>query len=301
MKTKIGVIFLVAIIAFAGLGVSYACVDGGVVVKSSPTCGIKFYAVSTADNEFDGSVEDPKEVGDVTAQIVCCGKGINVFVVNAYPLYEAYIYFTIKNTGCKPVHIDEVFVEEYDTTALEIGVSGVTSGIWINPGETIDGELTVEILQAAKQNWEYSFEVKIKTSFEPLNHPRTRCYWIYQILVALLDGKQNFYIPAETLEQYLDEITSESNIYSFTGTQQEKFEQALATLIITYPRTMEKRLKAHLLALWLNDVAGYADGWKYTGMTSDEIILGSENVLINHQQDQYEYWKNMCDCFNNLR
>jgi hypothetical protein len=142
--------------------------------------------------------------------------------------------------------------------------------------------------------------VKIKVSCELQRHPRTIGFWKHQFRVAL-DRERKLHIPAETLEQYLDEITSESNVYSFTGTQTEKFEQALIILKIPCPMTMEKRLKAHLLALWLNDVAGFADGWKYAGMTSDEIIQGSENVLINHQAGQYEYWKNMCDGFNNLR
>jgi len=298
MKAKIGVILLVVIIASAGIGVSYACVNGGVDVRCCPPCGVKFYAVTTADNEFDDDVVDPKNVGDVTARIVDYGGGIEVFIVNAYPLYEAYIYFTIKNTGRKPIHIDEVSVEDYDTTALAIDVSGVID-IWISPGETIDGELTVEILQEAKQNWEYSFQVKIKVSCEPRRHPRTIGFWKHQFRVAL-GGKGKLHIPAETLEEYLDEITSESNVYSFTGTQTEKFRQAFIILKIPRPRTIERRLKAHLLALWLNDVAGFADGWKYASMTSGEIIQGSENALVD-QTGRYRYWKNKCDGFNNLR
>jgi len=294
MKTKIGVMFLVAVIASAGIGASYACVNGSIDIKCCSPCGIKFYDVTTDDNEFDD------DVGDVTAQIVDCGGGIDVFIVNAYPLYESYIYFTIKNTGRKPIHIDEVSVEDYDTTALAIDVLGVTC-IWISPGETIDSELTVEILQAAKQNWEYSFQVKINVSCEPWRHPRTIGFWKHQFRVALLHRERKIHIHAETLEQYLDEITSESNVYSFTGSQTDKFKESFNILKIPRPRTMENRLKAHLFALWLNDVSGFADGWKYAGMTSGKIIQGSENALINHQSVQYRYWKNMCDGFNNLR
>ncbi|MGF3585339.1 MAG: hypothetical protein ACQXXD_06450 [Thermoplasmatota archaeon] len=300
MKAKIGVLFLVSVIASASIGVSYSCVNGGIAVnRCCPPCNVKFTDVTTADNEFDDDVEDPKDVGNVTAWIVECGRGIVVSIVNAYPLYEAYVNFTIKNKGSKPIHIDEVFVEDYDTTALTIDVSGATACIWISPGETLNGGLTVEILQAAKQNWEYSFQVKIKVSCEPQSHPRTIGFWKHQFRV-ILDGKGNLHIPAEILEQYLDEITSESSVYSFTGTQTEKFEQAFTILKIPHPRTMERRLKAHLLALRLNDVAGFADGWKYNGMTSGEIIKGSEKALVNHLTGQYKYWKNMCDGFNNL-
>ena len=64
---------------------------------------------------------------------------------------------------------------------------------------------------------------------------------------------------------------------------------------------MEGKLKAQLLALWLNYVAGWTAGYILDGMTAKQIIDGSENALVNHLTGQYEDWKNMCDGFNNLK
>ena len=63
---------------------------------------------------------------------------------------------------------------------------------------------------------------------------------------------------------------------------------------------MEAKLKAQLLALWLNYVSDYSNGYTYQGKTAQQIIQGSENTLLNHQTSKYEYWKNMCDGFNKL-
>jgi hypothetical protein len=89
--------------------------------------------------------------------------------------------------------------------------------------------------------------------------------------------------PAETLENYLDQISTQSPIYEFTGTRTQKFQQALAILSPPWRSNMEAKLKAQLLALWLNYVAGWTEGYKYKGMTAWEIIQGSENALLNHQ------------------
>lgn len=63
---------------------------------------------------------------------------------------------------------------------------------------------------------------------------------------------------------------------------------------------MEARLRAHLLALWLNYVAGWTDGYEVEGKTAQDIISGSEGALTGGQTSEYEYWKNLCDTFNNL-
>jgi hypothetical protein len=63
---------------------------------------------------------------------------------------------------------------------------------------------------------------------------------------------------------------------------------------------MEAKLKAQLLALWLNYVAGWTEGWTLNDMTAGEIIQGSEDALINHRTSEYRYWKDLCDDFNNL-
>jgi hypothetical protein len=62
---------------------------------------------------------------------------------------------------------------------------------------------------------------------------------------------------------------------------------------------MEAKLKAELLALWLNCVAGWTSVFNIDGKTAQQIIAGSENVLVNHKTTQYEQWKDLCEDFNN--
>jgi len=302
MKAKLCVLLLVAMMASAGVGTSYACYAGGIHLSNCCPkcyCDVKFIDVTASDNEFENDVVDPKDVGSVSAQIVD-DNTITVQVDNAYPLYKAYITFILKNTGSMPLHIDEVYLEGYDTTALYVEVTDVVACMWIDPGETATGMVTVEVLQAAKQNWQYPFRVDIKVSCQQKQHPRTIGFWKHQFRAALW-GCGRLHIPADTLEQYLDGITSGSSVYSFTGTQTEKFNDALAILKIPHPVTMEGKLKAQLLALWLNYVAGWTAGYILDGMTAKQIIDGSENALVNHLTGQYEDWKNMCDGFNNLK
>ena len=302
MKAKLCVLFLVAMMVSAGVGTSYASYTGGIHFSNCCPecyCDVKFIDATASDNEFEDDVVDPKDVGSVSAQIVD-DNTITVQVDNAYPLYRAYITFILKNTGSMPLHIDEVYLEDYDTTALYVEVTDVVACTWIDPGETATGMVTVEVLQAAKQNWQYPFHVDIKVSCQQKQHPRTIGFWKHQFSAALL-GCGRLHIPDETLEQYLDGITGGSGVYSFTGAQTEKFNDALAILEIPHPVTMEGKLKAQLLALWLNYMAGWTAGYILDGMTAYDIITGSETALNTPNPDSYEYWKDMCDGFNNLK
>ena len=64
--------------------------------------------------------------------------------------------------------------------------------------------------------------------------------------------------------------------------------------------TMLDKLKAQLLALWLNYVAGWTEGYTLDGMTAQDIIKGSENTILKGLTGEYEYWKNLCENFNKL-
>jgi hypothetical protein len=63
---------------------------------------------------------------------------------------------------------------------------------------------------------------------------------------------------------------------------------------------MLDKLKAQLLALWLNYVAGWTEGYTLDGMTAQDIIKGSENTILKGLTGEYEYWKNLCENFNKL-
>jgi len=294
MKTKIFALLILAIIALTAIGYSYACLNGGIQINCYYyNCDVKFTKVTTWDNEIE------KDVGNVSAQITYDGNTINVYITNAYPCYEAYINFTIKNKGCKPVHIDEVTVQDYNKTALEIEITNIIACTWISPCETKNGLLTVHTLQEAQECHTYTFKIVIKFSCAEY-HPRTPGFWKNQFAPYLCKYGQA-QIPAATLEGYLDQISSQSNVFSFTGTRNQKFQQALNILSPSIYANMKAKLKAQLLALWLNYVAGWTGGYKVNGMTAWQIIQGSEYALThNNLTGQYEYWKNLCDSFNNL-
>jgi hypothetical protein len=297
MKTKIFALLILAMIVLSIIGYSYACRNGGIQINCYYNCDVEFTEVTTSDNEIE------KEVANVYAEI-CDGDKINAYITNAYPCYEAYIDFTIKNKGNKPVHIDEVRIEDYDKTALEISIIDIIACTWISPGETINGQVTVHILQEAKQNWQYTFKIKIRTTCYPERHPRTIGFWKHQFRVALGEIKGKAQVDPDTLEAYLNQINSSSAVFTFTGTRTEKFQTALDILTPPQRSSMEAKLKAQLLAqllaLWLNYVAGWTGGYKYKGMTAEEIIQGSENALLAGATDKYEYWKDLCDRFNNI-
>jgi hypothetical protein len=267
VKTKIAILTILVAIALISVGYSYAC---GIIIYNY-NCDVKFTKVITSDNEFE------KYVADVSAKINCAGDTITICITNGYPCYMAYINYTIKNTGCKPVHFDSLTIINDHPEALDITTTNYTCN-WLCPCGTVKGTTTVHVLQPAKQCWQYCFQIKIGFTCQTC-YPRTIGYWKNQFSPYLCKSG-NSQVPAATLLTYLNQISSQSAIFTFTGTQTQKFQQ--------------------LLALWLNYVSGCSGGYNYGGYTDQQIIQGSQNALLNHQTGNYEYWKNLCDGFNNI-
>jgi len=292
MKTKLFATLILTMITLSTIGYSYACWNGRIHINCYCNCDIEFTTVTTTDNEIE------KDVADVYAEITNDGNTINAYITNAYPCYEAYITYTIQNTGNKPTHFKNLTIINPNPEALEITTTNHTC-TWLQPSETIEGVTTIHILQEAKQNWQYTFQIKIGVTCQEGN-PHTIGFWNHQFLAALGKIKGNQHIPTATLEQHLNEISSQSEVFKFTGTQQQKFQQVLDILSPPKHSSMEAKLKAQLLALWLNYASGWTGGYTLEGMTAYEIIQGSENALNTGATEEYEYWKDMCDRFNNL-
>lgn len=293
MKTKIFALIILTIIALSIISYSYACNNCGVHIDCycQPNCDLKFTSVTTSDNEVI------KDVGKVCAKISCDGYTINAYVTNSYPCYEAYINYTIQNKGTCPIHFDSVTIINPNPEALAITTTNHTC-TWLSPCETVKGTTTVHTLEPAQQNGQYTFQIKIGVTCQK-EYPHTIGFWKNQFSEALCkSGRPQ--VPASTLLTYLNQISSQSAIFKFTGTQTQKFQQALNILSPSTHASMEAKLKAQLLALWLNYMAGWTGGYKYGGKTAEQIIQGSENALLNHQTGNYEYWKDLCDGFNNL-
>ena len=120
MKTKLFAAIILTMIALGTIGFSYSCLNGGWQINCYCNCDIKFTYVTTSDNEIE------KDVANVYAEKTCDGNTINAYISNAYPCYEAYINYTIKNTGCKPFHFDSVTIINNYPEALEITITNHT-------------------------------------------------------------------------------------------------------------------------------------------------------------------------------
>src|SRR5271157_2771794 len=132
---------------------------------------------------------------------------------------------------------------------------------------------------------------------QPQVHPRSLGFWKNEFCAALGSNKNQQNLCPATLQNYLDQIAGQSRIFRFTGTQKQKLTQAFNILQISHTN-MENKLKAQLLALWLNYVAGWTAGYTAQGMTAKQIITGSENALISRQTQKYGYWEGLCESFN---
>jgi len=287
---KSAAMLTLTIIALLTVGYSYAYKNGGINIKPNIS-NVAFTNVITSDNEAE------IDVAITTAQITPDGNTINVYISNAYPNYEAYITYTIKNMGEMPAHFDSLTITNPNPEALEITTTDHT-GTWLSPGQTTQGTTTICILQEAKQNCQYQLQISIGISFQE-KRPRSLGFWKQQFSTNL-DKRGKPQIDAQTLEQYLNQINIQSQIFEFTGTQQQKLQKALDILEMPKHPTMLDKLKAQLLALWLNYVAGWTEGYTLNGMTAQDIIKGSETAITTQSTGEYEYWKDLCESFNKL-
>lgn len=280
-------IFILTItIALLTIGYSQAC------IREPPAelLGLKFKDISIQAAE--------EEIAIISAQITEDGKAINIQIINAYPEYQAQVTYTILNAGNKPAYFKSITIENPNQEALEITITEHT-GSWLPPNEETSGSVTIKLLEGAEENTEYHAKITISITYQRAK-PRSVGFWKKQFKENL-DRKGKPQIDAETLENYLNQINASSQIFEFTGSRRQKFQQALNILDPQKPRqNMEEKLKAQLLALWLNHVAGWTEGYTVNGMTAQQIIEGSENALINKLTSQYEYWKNLCEEFNNI-
>jgi hypothetical protein len=273
------------------VGYGYACKNGGINIKPNKF-DVAFTNVIASDNEAE------MDVAITSAQITPDGNTINVYILNAYPGYEAYITYTIQNKGEIPARFDSLTIKNPNPEALKITTTDHTY-TWLQPGQTVQGTTTIQILEEADENQQYSFEIIMGLSSKE-EKPRTVGFWTQQFSAALTQTESQLQIAPETLENWLDQISAKSSVMKFTGSKEEKFQQALNILQMQNRPRMEDKLKAQLLALWLNYIARWTEGYTLNGMTAWQIIQGSENALLNKQTTQYQYWKDLCESFNKL-
>jgi hypothetical protein len=288
---KTATALILTIIALLTMGYSYACESGGINIKPN-NFDVAFTNVVANDNEAE------MDVATILAQIAQDGNIINIYILNAYPGYEASIEYTIQNKGEIPARFDSLTIKNPNPEALKITTTDHTY-TWLQPDQTVQGRTAIQILEEAEENRQYTFQIIMGLSSKE-EKPRTVGFWKQQFSAALTQTESQLQIAPETLENWLDQISAGSRVMEFTGSREEKFQKALKILEMPKGSKMEDKLKAQLLALWLNYVAGWTEGYTLNGMTAWQIIQGSETALQNNQTSQYQYWKNLCEEFNNI-
>lgn len=102
MKTaKLGAIFLISIMALAGVGASYAMWNDTLIMDVTVSTGTVSVEWSI-DNVHDTEPLD-KDVSSIEA--VIDGKEMTVTITNAYPCITYHLFFDIHCTGSIPVHL----------------------------------------------------------------------------------------------------------------------------------------------------------------------------------------------------
>jgi len=291
MKKPLAILTTI-LIALLTIGYSYARWSNRININPNKNFNIAFINTLTSDNEAE------MDVAAIHAQITPDQNTINIYIINAYPSYEAYVTYTIKNIGKIPSRFDSLTIKNPNPEALEITTTDYTH-TWLQPDQTLQGTITIRILQKANENQAYPIQIIMGFSCKE-EKPRSIGFWKQQLLAALTQSESQLQIAPATLEHYLNQISTQSPIYEFTGDREQKFQQALNILDLLESTTMEAKLKAQLLALWLNYIAGWTEGYTSEGMTAEDIIEGSENAITEQLTGKYEYWKNLCEKFNNL-
>jgi hypothetical protein len=168
---KIVIIILALVVALSALPITFACGGGWnwnwcwqpqkPVYCCPDQCNLTFILVSADDNEL--TFTEPKDVGDTTASITCCGKKITVTIDNAYPGYEGIVDFCVRNTGSMAATITGITPDYPDPTYLQIDLTGaVQNGTVILPCATQCGQLVIGgIPQEDTQNRTFTFDITI--------------------------------------------------------------------------------------------------------------------------------------------
>jgi hypothetical protein len=292
MKAKLLTALVVVLISLLTTSYAYACLTIDTVSINCPSANLGFSAVVVSDNE------NTQNIVYIQAIITPDKNSINIAVSNAYPNYQGILKYTIKNTGNYPIQFTLLTVTNSNPIALQITTTDHT-GTLLGPSQVIQGATNIRVLSTAQENTVYTFKIQITAQAREPTRPHTVDFWKDRFQEQIYKGSQPK-IDASTLEQYLNQISSQSKVFKFTGTRLQKFQQALNTLTLPNRASMESQLKAQLLALWLNQIAGWTQGYTIDGKSSQQVIQGSENALQNRQAAKYGTWRGLCERFNNL-
>jgi hypothetical protein len=200
-------IALVAVVAFSGVGITYARMQGGPQNKGAvPCCCDPFTWVVSNDDGAEDSINpygiidpgddgggtnydkwgaqssnDPsepqamgiecsrydKDVARTTAWMSEDEREITVLVENAYPSYYLTVFFALTCPDSAQGAITDIVIDNQYPDELTVSISGIYEGQPIPQDEEVTGAVHVHVEQAAAQNAVYTFRVSITTQCQP--------------------------------------------------------------------------------------------------------------------------------------
>jgi len=164
MKAKLGLVIMVAVIASAGMGISFALTDGESFGPLQEDPDVVFMEhIEFYDNEVE------KDIGQIDAWVTGpmggeYYQGIEVNITDAYPLYIAYVNFTVRNIGGEPINVRGISHWGYDHNAINITLGGEILNFIdekLDVGQCVDGQAIIKILNGAIENSFYEFEIHL--------------------------------------------------------------------------------------------------------------------------------------------
>jgi hypothetical protein len=252
--TKVGVIFIIAVMSFAAIGAGYAhwqeilTIEGTmttddihpmfakIVSNDDPdsildyqldptTCGEWGYDEDNDDWNWGGSRRD-KNVGNTDVTTSNDDQTLNIIINDAYPCYYSHVAYMIRNTGSCPVLTHrELMLEEL---SIQTDPDDPNTHHVINIQDRILDLYTkyyVDIYQNKNLVW------KAKIVEEPVSHPENYDFMLeptgseklYQLNVQLdpWSWKDNKEEHMETPDDYLGQIPGDLCIHFENGCMQD--------------------------------------------------------------------------------
>lgn len=169
---KLMVIPMLLIFALVLTGFAYAHWEKIITINGTVETGSVHVEVLSASSDDPPGTIDVGKTKDVGCTTVSRGEdkqSITVTITNAYPCYEVYVHFTVKNTGTIPVHFKGIYPQppfEFDgvKTWKAIFHDGkITVWGWdgldeqLHPGDPGDYTIWIHVEQPAEQLTTYTF------------------------------------------------------------------------------------------------------------------------------------------------
>ena len=283
MKKRIFSGFIICIIIFASLGLSYGC-----------TNGFKIHGPIKYSLEINNLVITDNEAVDYcsTNHIISPDKTkADISFENAYPGYVAFVTYTLKNTGNLPITVYNLLVVNPFPEAISVDTQYFIP-FMLDPHQCFTRTEQVEILDDAEQNQFYSFQIMLNADSDGFC-PRSVGFWKQQF-----SDKNNAKFNDAVLESWLDAISLYSEVFQFTGDQEERFSQVYDILDPSKPWNSLEQLEAQLLTLWLNYVSGSCHGLQVNKMQAQDILAQTESAILLNNVHSFNYYKRLCEQFN---